>query len=123
MKTLENVVRFIVVSIVALIALAACTPLYGQEVDPTPTPEVEKVNVNTATLDELVTLPGIGKVIAQRIIDGRDYAAIDELLNVKGIAYSKLEKIRPYITVGDVEEQEPEATPTPVYEEPKKLDD
>ncbi len=63
-----------------------------------------KVNLNTATVDELKQLPGIGKTKAKRIIEYRDkvggFKNIKEILNVKGIGPKLFEKIRPYITVG-----------------------
>ncbi len=37
--------------------------------------------------------------MAQRIIEGRPYSSLDDLLRVKGIGEAKLEKIRPYVTV------------------------
>jgi len=42
---------------------------------------------------------GIGPVLAERIIAGRPYKTIDDLLKVKGIGSKKLEKIRPYAVV------------------------
>ena len=63
-----------------------------------------KVNLNTATVDELDQLPGIGKTKAMRIIEYRDkvggFKNIREILNVRGIGPKLFEKIRPYITVG-----------------------
>ncbi|MBN1137455.1 MAG: ComEA family DNA-binding protein [Anaerolineae bacterium] len=61
-----------------------------------------KVNVNTADLAELETLPGIGPELAQRILDYRQahgpFARIEDLLNVTGIGSGILEKIRDEIT-------------------------
>lgn len=61
------------------------------------------VNVNTATAAELETLPGIGEVTAQAIIDYRTqngpFSTVDELLDVTGIGDVTLENIRELVTV------------------------
>jgi competence protein ComEA len=57
------------------------------------------ININTATAAELETLPGIGPVIARRIIEGRPYRTIGELERVKGIGKKRLEEIRLLVTV------------------------
>ena len=67
-------------------------------------PEVTfPVNINTATVQELDALPGVGEVIAQRIVDYRNthgpFKSVDELLNVKGIGEKKLADLKPYATV------------------------
>ena len=65
----------------------------------------ELVNINTASLAELDTLPGVGPSIAQSIIDNRPYAAIEEVSRASGIGEpgsSSYEKIKDLITVGGV---------------------
>lgn len=62
------------------------------------------VNINTADAAELAALPGIGKVLAQRILDYRrvhgDFSAVEQLTNVEGIGEGKLESILELITIG-----------------------
>ena len=60
------------------------------------------ININTASKEELMTLPGIGEVSAQAIIDYREqtaFVSIDEIKNVSGIGDAKFDKIKAYITV------------------------
>jgi len=52
------------------------------------------VNINTATLEELETLTGIGAIKAQAIINSRPYSSLDDLLNVSGIGEKTLAKIK-----------------------------
>jgi len=60
---------------------------------------VGRVNINTATPEELDTLPGIGPAMAQRIIEGRPYGSVDDITRVKGIGEATFEKLKDLITV------------------------
>ncbi len=57
------------------------------------------VNINTATLEQLEALPGIGPKKAQAIIDGRPYQKPEDIMKVKGIKQGIYNKIRDAITV------------------------
>ena len=65
----------------------------------------QKIDLNRAEPWLLEALPGIGEVMAQRIVDYRNendsFKRIEDLLQVKGIGERMLEKIRDYITVSD----------------------
>ena len=68
-----------------------------------PPTEPGPLDLNRATAQELTTLPGIGEVLAQRIVDYREahgpFRSVDELIAVEGIGEGKLEKLRELVTV------------------------
>ena len=61
------------------------------------------LDINAATKSELIRLPGIGEVTAERILIYREengpFTTVDQLRKVKGISKSKLEKLKPLVTV------------------------
>lgn len=61
------------------------------------------VNLNTATLTDLDTLPGVGPVLAQRILDARDaqggFKAVGDLRKVDGIGDARYEQLKDLVTV------------------------
>ncbi len=63
-----------------------------------------KINLNSATADQLQTLPGIGPAYATRILDYRSqhgrFSSVDELANVTGIGQKRLEQIRGSVYAG-----------------------
>ena len=62
------------------------------------------LDLNTATQAQLMELPGIGEILAQRILDYRQAQGLfktpEDLLNIDGIGENKLEQIKPFVRVG-----------------------
>jgi competence protein ComEA len=58
-----------------------------------------RINLNTATLGELTTLPGIGPVKAQAIIDGRPFGRPEDVMNVSGIKGATFDRIKDHVSV------------------------
>jgi competence protein ComEA len=59
----------------------------------------QRVNINSASKEELEMIPGIGPAKSQAIIDGRPYNTAEDIMKVKGIKQGIFNKIKDYITV------------------------
>jgi len=70
--------------------------------DPAST-EGKKVNINTATAEQLANLPRVGAKAAQRIVDHRkasgQFARIEDLMEVKGFGEKRFEQLKPYLAI------------------------
>jgi competence protein ComEA len=97
-----NVKRLSATAVALAFAFLASTGLVLAEAKPAPT---GKVNINTATVQQLVTLPGVGEKLAARIVDYRQksggFKTLNELMNVQGIGEKSFAKLQPYLSAGD----------------------
>jgi competence protein ComEA len=84
-------------------SIATLAPATSSMTSGPPVQAAPKVNLNRASADELQVLPGIGPVLAQRMVDWRKahgrYRTVDDLQEVKGIGKKRLEQLRPLVTV------------------------
>jgi competence protein ComEA len=84
-------------------AVVAQQPASPSAAEATKTAVQPSLNLNTATLAQLQSLPGVGPTLASRIIEYRQkngsFKKIEELMNVKGIGEKNFLKLKPLITV------------------------
>lgn len=63
--------------------------------------EVESlIDINNASLKEIISLPRLGKALAQRVVDARPYVKVDDLLAVQGISKEMFSDIKSLIVAG-----------------------
>jgi competence ComEA-like helix-hairpin-helix protein len=90
----------LVASAAIILFFYLATPALARAQKPPPR---QPVNINTATIAQLETLPGIGPNTAKSIVDFRNrsgpFQRVEDLLAIKRISKSKLEKLRPYVTI------------------------
>jgi competence protein ComEA len=66
-----------------------------------------RVDLNSATVEELQRLPGVGPAMSARIVAAREekpFQAVEDLRRVRGIGVKTLERLRPHVTVGEKEQ-------------------
>jgi competence ComEA-like helix-hairpin-helix protein len=69
-----------------------------------------RVDVNTAGIAELQSLPGIGPALAARIVEAREeqmFTSLDDLVRVRGIGEATVERLRAHASVGGVARRVP----------------
>jgi len=89
--------------VLAAALLGAGSFVQAAQAKPAAAPAVA-VDINTASAEELASVPGIGQSLAGRIVELRDkegpFRRVEDLLKVKGIGEKSFEKLRPYVKVG-----------------------
>ncbi len=80
-----------------------------------PEEPAEPIDLNTATKTQLVSLPHIGRTLAQRIIEARPIRTLEDLADIRGISAAAIEDLRPLVTISppDVPEEETPAEELP----------
>jgi len=108
----ERMTAALVITAIAAVAATVAAPAFAAgeakaESDASggkAVPAGEKVNINTASSEQLQALPGVGPALAQRILDYRKangaFKQAAELMNVKGIGEKSFEKLKDRIIVG-----------------------
>jgi hypothetical protein len=80
--------------------VVATTPSGTPAAEPAPAAkEARRVSIQTATIEELTTVPGITRKLAVEIVRARPYRSIDELVKARGIGDKMLRKLREWLTV------------------------
>ncbi|HPW69387.1 MAG: helix-hairpin-helix domain-containing protein [Desulfomonilia bacterium] len=76
-----------------------------------------QLNINTATIEELQLLPGIGPATAQNILNYREingpFTSVEDIIKVKGVGDRKLEQLRRYLKTDGKTDFEPREAPSP----------
>jgi competence protein ComEA len=94
--------RIVATAIAVAFALTFVTGMAVAAAKPAP---AGKVNINTASAEQLTTLPGVGPKLAARIVEYRQksgaFKSVQELMNVRGLGEKNLKKIEQYLSAGD----------------------
>ncbi len=92
-------------SVLAICGVLFATPVEAQQAERPAQAAAAKptINLNTANIDQLETLPGVGRRTAERILEYRQksggFKKVEELMNIKGIGEKSFLKLRPLVSV------------------------
>lgn len=89
---MEKVKNFLIIGLLILALCFVGLPVYAQG----------KINLNTATVEQLIELKGIGEAKAQKIVEYRNkhkFTSVDQIVEISGIGEKLLEKLRAQLTV------------------------
>jgi competence protein ComEA len=104
-------VLWIVTALVVLLTPAWSAAQESSAQGGTPRPSAQTLNLNSATVQQLESLPGIGPRTAQRIVDYREkngpFKRVEDLMNVQGIGEKSFLRLKPLVTVGSPKTEKP----------------
>ncbi len=96
-----SIISILKIAMVGLLLLAVTNATAGEPAKGKKAGDSQEqtlININTASMEQLVSLPRIGPAMAQRIVDFRErhgaFKRIEELLNIKGIGPKVFEKLK-----------------------------
>jgi comEA protein len=100
-KVMKRISRIAAVLVaLALVAFLSVVPAFAAKPAP-----AGKININTASAEQLTALPGVGEKLAVRIVEYRQKAgsfrSTKELMNVQGIGEKNFAKLQAYLSVGE----------------------
>jgi competence protein ComEA len=96
-------IRMLTAFALVLMLGAAAAAQEGRKPASAPAPQASAVNLNTASVSQLEGLPGIGKAVAERIVEYRQksggFKKVEELMNVRGIGEKSFLTLKPLVLV------------------------
>lgn len=103
MKTIVSVLAICATVLITSSPIAAAAQAPSATAPPAASASKSAINLNAATIDQLETLPGIGRKTAERILEFRTksggFKRIEDLMNVKGIGEKSFLKLKPLVVV------------------------